>query len=328
MDEFAKGMYTTGKFDDSERDLVTGLLTRQAGMNQIRTYMESYKTTTCALIIFEGDNFRRISDSWGRDQRERVLAICAGEIERRFGGKGIIFRMDGDEFAVFYRDTDEIQVRILLDVFISSVRRANSISGFNFPITFSIGIAMYPEMGKNPRDLFIQADRALIQAKSQGKARYRFADKNMKPTNTDQFMFTVDEFSRGMPGGFFVYEAYGDEKLLYVSESVAKMFHCLSVEDLRRYTGNSFRGIVHPDDLMTAENEIMVQQYQMPDNKECYHYVRYRILCRDGVVKTVDNFGHLVEDPHFGAIYYVCLLDLDNNLFKASLRPEKINFLQ
>ena len=177
------------------------------------------------------------------------------------------------------------------------------------------------------RHLFIQADRALIQAKSQGKARYRFADKNMKPTNTDQFMFTVDEFSRGMPGGFFVYEAYGDEKLLYVSESVAKMFHCSSVEDLRRYTGNSFRGIVHPDDLMAAENEIMVQQYQMPDNKECYHYVRYRILCRDGVVKTVDNFGHLVEDPHFGAIYYVCLLDLDNNLFKASLRPEKINFL-
>ena len=153
MDEFAKGMYTAGKSDDSERDLVTGLLTRQAGMNQIRTYMESYKTTTCALIIFEGDNFRRISDSWGRDQRERVLAICAGEIERRFGGKGIIFRMDGDEFAVFYRDTDETQVRILLDVFISSVRRANSISGFNFPITFSIGIAMYPEMGTNPDDL-------------------------------------------------------------------------------------------------------------------------------------------------------------------------------
>ena len=314
MDEFAKGIYTTGKSDDSERDLVTGLLTRQAGMNQIRTYMESYKTTTCALIIFEGDNFRRISDSWGRDQRERVLAICAGEIERRFGGKGIIFRMDGDEFAVFYRDTDETQVRILLDVFISSVRRANSISGFNFPITFSIGIAMYPEMGTNPRDLCIQADRALIQAKSQGKARYRFADKNMKPTNTDQFMFTVDEFSRGMPGGFFVYEAYGDEKLLYVSESVAKMFHCSSVEDLRRYTGNSFRGIVHPDDLMAAENEIMVQQYQMPDNKECYHYVRYRILCRDGVVKTVDNFGHLVEDPHFGAALQSTLQILQDHL--------------
>ena len=229
---------------------------------------------------------------------------------------------------VFIRDIESPEIATMLVQKIQD-EVSNAFTGdLKGCVTLSIGIAMYPEMGTNPRDLCIQADRALIQAKSQGKARYRFADKNMKPTNTDQFMFTVDEFSRGMPGGFFVYEAYGDEKLLYVSESVAKMFHCSSVEDLRKYTGNSFRGIVHPDDLMAAENEIMVQQYQMPDNKECYHYVRYRILCRDGVVKTMDNFGHLVEDPHFGSIYYVCLLDLDNNIFRASLRPEKINFLQ
>ena len=41
-------------------------------------------------------------------------------------------------------------------------------------------------------------------------------------------------------------------------------------------------------------------------------YVRYRIICKDGTVKTVDDFGHLVMDPTFGPVYYVYLIDLED----------------
>ena len=46
MNEFAKGAFSAGTSGNEERDEVTGLLTRQAGLKQVRTYMESYKTTT------------------------------------------------------------------------------------------------------------------------------------------------------------------------------------------------------------------------------------------------------------------------------------------
>jgi hypothetical protein len=118
-----------------------------------------------------------------------------------------------------------------------------------------------------------------------------------------------------MPGGFFVYEAQGDEKILYASDSLAKMFKCKSVKEFRNYVGNSFRGIVHPDDLEKSEKEIAVQQFESPENENRMDYVRYRIICKDGTVKTVDDFGHLVMDPTFGPVYYVYLIDLEDAIF-------------
>ena len=159
------------------------------------------------------------------------------------------------------------------------------------------------------------ADIALYNSKYEGRGRYRFYKIGMEVPHRDQFMFALEEFAKGMPGGFFVYEAQGEEKILYASESLAKMFKCKTVKEFRNFVGNSFRGIVHPDDLEESEKEIAVQQFESPENENRMDYVRYRIICKDGTVKTVDDFGHLVIDPTFGPVYYVYLLDLEDAIF-------------
>jgi len=46
-------------------------------------------------------------------------------------------------------------------------------------------------------------------------------------------------------------------------------------------------------------------------------------VVKDGVVKTVDDFGRLVHDKNYGMVYYVFLLDLDESIYKECDLMEK-----
>ena len=98
---------------------------------------------------------------------------------------------------------------------------------------------------------------------------------------------------------------------------MANLFKCDSVNEFRDHVGNSFRGIVHPDELEAVEDKIRKQQFSTKDNKNHTDYVRYRIVCKDGTEKWVDDFGRLVHDTTFGDVYYVFLLDLEDRIFSG-----------
>lgn len=62
-----------------------------------------------------------------------------------------------------------------------------------------------------------------------------------------------------MPGGFFIYRADGDEEIVYINKAMLRIFNCDTMEEFKAITGNSFRGIVHPDDLDEVEKSIEQQ---------------------------------------------------------------------
>ena len=64
----------------------------------------------------------------------------------------------------------------------------------------------------------------------------------------------LDRVPGKLPGGFFVYRATGDEELCFVDENVIGMYGCTTADEFRALTGNSFRGMVHPDDLDRVES--------------------------------------------------------------------------
>ena len=61
----------------------------------------------------------------------------------------------------------------------------------------------------------------------------------------NHFISFIDE----MPGGFFIYRAGGTEEIIYANRALLRIFNCHTMAEFRVLTGNSFRGIVHPDDL-------------------------------------------------------------------------------
>lgn len=67
---------------------------------------------------------------------------------------------------------------------------------------------------------------------------------------------TIKQITDGTPGGFFIYHADGNEELIYANTAMVSIFGCDSREDFEACVGNSFRGLVHPEDLEQVEQSI------------------------------------------------------------------------
>ena len=67
-----------------------------------------------------------------------------------------------------------------------------------------------------------------------------------------------NQVPEGLPCGQFVYCAEGNQNILYADNNVVRLYGCETFEEFIDYIGNSFRGMVHPDDLKEAESILQV----------------------------------------------------------------------
>ncbi len=114
------------------------------------------------------------------------------------------------------------------------------------------------------------------------------------------------EFADKMPGGFFIYHADEKEELIYANEPMLQIFNCASMEEFWAHTGNSFRGIVHPDDLEEVEQSI---KEQIAASHYDMDYVEYRIIQKGGEIRWLEDYGHFVNSDQMGDIFYVFVAD-------------------
>ena len=109
-----------------------------------------------------------------------------------------------------------------------------------------------------------------------------------------------------MPGGFFIYSASAGERIIEINESAIKMFGCENIDEFTELTQGSFKGIVHPDDYERVEREI---EEQIASSNDEMDYVEYRIIRKDGEVRYVRDYGHLVHTAYNDDLYYVFIIE-------------------
>ena len=123
---------------------------------------------------------------------------------------------------------------------------------------------------------------------------------------SESMLMAANEVAEGIPGGFFSYHADGALELISFNTELIKMYGCSSAEEFREYVGNSFCGIVHPDDFTRVQRSIG-QQITEDNNID---YVEYRIKAKDGTIKYVKDYGRFVKTKNYGDIFYVFLNDI------------------
>ena len=143
-------------------------------------------------------------------------------------------------------------------------------------------------------------------------------NSNYKGYNIEKF--TIHNIMQGIPGGFFIYRADDNEEILYVNDAMLTLFRCNTIEEFQAFTGNSFKGIVHPDDLERVEAYIV---HQIENDFQGLDYVEYRIIRKDGEICWVEDFGHLVHDEKEGDLFYVFISDITERIKK--LNKERID---
>ncbi|MBQ9419261.1 MAG: EAL domain-containing protein, partial [Synergistaceae bacterium] len=124
--------------------------------------------------------------------------------------------------------------------------------------------------------------------------------------NSNEYMTTA-KLSANIPGALLVYKANENEDIVFVSDEIAKIFECSSVQDFMKFTGGSFSTIVYPEDIEEVEH-IINKQINASNG---YDYVTYRIITKNGNIKKIEDWGHLVHDEELGDVFYVYLHDME-----------------
>ena len=122
----------------------------------------------------------------------------------------------------------------------------------------------------------------------------------------------VEQIADHLPGGFFIYKAYGNEEVIYLNKYMLNICSCQNMEQFNQMTGGTFRGFVHPDDYEKSELSIRDCIESSDTNMD---YVEYRIKRYDGSIRWIMDYGRLAHTERYGNVFCVFVDDsTDKNL--------------
>lgn len=156
-------------------DQLTSLHNRRAYEIAIQDHIHraEQQHTRCSLLLIDIDRFKVFNDNYGHQVGDKVLAYVALALKQCVRGDDFVARYGGEEFVVLLPNThfhDALQVAETLRERISERRLAIgkdkklSLGA----ITVSIGLASLQD-GDDADTLFSRADKALYEAKSDGR---------------------------------------------------------------------------------------------------------------------------------------------------------------
>src|SRR5712691_5706793 len=162
-------------------DELTGLLTSKSFFSEMRreaARAEAESMPFCVLMM-DIDHFKEVNDTYGHLVGSETLEEVGAVIKKTLRAGDVGARFGGEEFAAFLLDADYPQGMIAAERVRSaiekhefpSVRRGSSEIPRTHHITISVGIAAYPDDGRDPIQLVEMADSALYRAKRSGRNR-------------------------------------------------------------------------------------------------------------------------------------------------------------
>jgi len=132
-----------------------------------------YKNKVSVLMV-DIDHFKLINDTWGHSTGDRVLQFLANAMVLNFRVTDVVGRLGGEEFAVVMPETDAenaaMSANRLRDLIENPVNVKPDI-GSQVCFTVSIGIACIEDGNTSFEEILGRADRALYDAKDQGRNR-------------------------------------------------------------------------------------------------------------------------------------------------------------
>ncbi len=133
-----------------------------------------------AVLFLDLDDFKKVNDSLGHEVGDKLLIESAIRLKNIVRKEDTVGRLGGDEFIILLRGlTYDHNALSIVEDLLRSFRKPFKIDGRELILTLSIGIAMFPENGKNTSELLRNADTAMYKAKSLGRNTYSFFTKEM-----------------------------------------------------------------------------------------------------------------------------------------------------
>jgi len=160
----------------AETDLLSGLLNKSFYQKKVSDFLISApEGSRGAFFIIDLDNFKTTNDTLGHAMGDIAIRDTAQKITLIFSQKDFMGRIGGDEFCVYLRMDDVSEIMAAKIIMEKAATLNESLQEYfnnekdSVQISASVGIALYPQHGKDFASLFRCADAALYYVKKNGK---------------------------------------------------------------------------------------------------------------------------------------------------------------
>lgn len=120
------------------------------------------------LLLLDLKRFKEINDTLGHRSGDTLLKQIGPRLKSILWEPDTIARLDGDEFAVLLPKVGKQYLDIVINKITRALEKPFPVDEIELEINVTIGVAFFPQHGKNPDDLIRQAHVALCQAKKTG----------------------------------------------------------------------------------------------------------------------------------------------------------------
>ena len=133
-----------------------------------------------ALLFLDLDRFKIINDSLGHRIGDELLLMVADKLAKVLRSSDSVSRWGGDEFVLLLEDIENTEdINVIVEKIISELAKPTVVSGHRLHISTSIGIARFPQDGKDCQSLLKHADISMYHAKDQGAGKYCYFKSSM-----------------------------------------------------------------------------------------------------------------------------------------------------
>lgn len=262
-----------------------------------------------ALLFFDLDQFKDVNDSSGHPVGDQLLEQIAGKLQQMARKSDLLARFGGDEFALAIPEASVAQAievaERLQDVVRSVVLHDHE---RRHQVSASIGIALFPNAGEEPKQVIANADLAMYQAKSKGRGRaHLFSAEDQAREQADSRVLWKEKIADALAENRFELHCQPIFEI-----RAGKISHMEALLRMRDPSGR----LVYPDQFIpVAEQTGLIQAID--------HWVLRRAIAMLQAHSTlrlaVNLSANALDDP-------TLLPDLKTQLARQNVEPGRVTF--
>ncbi len=158
-------------------DVLTGLPNRNLLRETLRDLImtAANRKRRMAVMLIDLDRFKDVNDTLGHLVGDALIKSAAEVLVETVGDVGTVARLGGDEFVVLVNEfVHRQEVALLAARIAQALNRTDLVPKIDTQVSASIGVALFPEHGRDMSTLLKNADAAMYQAKRDGRNQFSF----------------------------------------------------------------------------------------------------------------------------------------------------------
>ncbi len=240
---------------EATHDLMTGLPNRILLIDRINKAIQNSRRShkLFAVLYFDLDRFKFVNDYLTHEAGDKVIVEIANRLKSNLRAKDTLARLGGDEYIVVIEDLQNLNYVIkIANKLLHAISIPIKIFGHKITITSSLGIASYPQDGKNHEEIIRNADIAMYYAKSISLDTFKLYD-DIKDKKQRIWHFDLESDMR---------QAITKNQLLLCFQPQVNLNNgkVIALEALIRWR-HPKRGILMPDEFVPIAENIGLMKF-------------------------------------------------------------------